>query len=177
MRSGGGKQKGAAYERKICAALSMWLSRGTRKDLFWRSAMSGGRATLAHAKGVALSTQGGDVSAIDPMGALFTERFCVEVKFYKDLDLTAFWQGTGKLAKFWVRAKADAAKYGKEPMLIAKQNMQPTLVITTMACFLQDDRWTTWRSQRFDVALGNFDMLLRVPYQAPALITRYRGRS
>lgn len=175
MRSGGSKQKGAGYERKVCQQLSRWLSGGRRKDLFWRSAMSGGRATLAHAKGIKLATQGGDVSAIDPLGAPLTETFCIEIKFYKDLDLAAFLQGKGKLAKFWKQAKVDAKKYGKEPMLIAKQNMQPPLVLVRIGCYIQQDGWTVWRSRKYDLAMGNFDALLKQRFGAPAVgIVRYR---
>ena len=46
MRKGGGKEKGSSFERLVCKRMSMWLSKGERDDLFWRSAMSGGRATV-----------------------------------------------------------------------------------------------------------------------------------
>jgi hypothetical protein len=175
MRAGGGKQKGAGYERKVCVALSKWLSRGKRQDLFWRSAMSGGRATLAHAKGVKLSTQGGDISAIDPLGAALTDRFCIEVKFYKDLSLHAFLLDYGKLSKFWAQAKRDASRYGKEPMLIARQNMYPTLVLVHAESALATRRFVRWRSS--EVALGLFDDMLKEPYSAPAVIKRYRSNA
>jgi hypothetical protein len=175
MKSGGGKAKGASFERKICVALSQWVSSKQRKDLFWRSAMSGGRATLGLRKGDKHLTQGGDVSAIDPLGALLTGRFCIEIKFYKDLDLAAFWLGRGTLYRFWERASEDAKKYGKEPMLIAKQNLYPTLVLVSGSCFLaRSERFVQWRSERMNVVVGQFDDLLKTPCKMPATIERWR---
>jgi hypothetical protein len=142
--------------------------------------MSGGRATVAHRKGVKLTTQGGDISAIDPLGAALTDRFCIEVKFYKDLDFQAFIVGKGKLQKFWEQAERDAKRNGKEPMLIAKQNMYPTLVLVRSRSALALrrtskgvywEKFVRWRSQY--VAIGLFDDMLKAPYVAPAA-ERYR---
>lgn len=177
MRKGGGKQKGAAFERHVCQQLSLWLSRGKRKDLLWRSAMSGGRATVSHRKGDILTSQGGDVSAIDPLGAILTDRFCIEIKFYKDLDLHAFWLGYGTLYAFWMRACTDAKRYGKEPMLIAKQNMYKTIVLVRpgVGVTAADESIILWRSERFGATLGDFEDMLRVPYKGPA-VERWRPR-
>ena len=54
-KPGYGKQKGGEYERTVCKKLSLWVSNGTRDDIFWRSAMSGGRATLQRKKGIIIS--------------------------------------------------------------------------------------------------------------------------
>jgi hypothetical protein len=186
MKPGGGKQKGAAFERQICQALSLWLSRDKRKDLFWRSAMSGGRATVAYKKGVKLSTQGGDISAIDPLGAVLTDAFCIEVKFYKDLDIQAFLLGRGKLTAFWKQVTRDASRYGKEPMLIARQNLYPTLVLvrhmSPLAWRCEGNRimrskFVRWVVIDRGIAVGLFDDMLKVPYIAPAVVKRYRPQS
>ena len=174
MRAGGGKAKGAGFERDICVALSGWLSRGKRKDLFWRSAMSGGRATLGMRKGEKHLSQGGDVSAIDPAGAPLTERFCIEIKFYKDLGFTGLWFGKGTLYQFWTKARDDARRYGKEPMLIAKQNMQETVVLLSVNSPLATGKWVCWRSG--EVAVGLFEDMLKVPYVVPAVIERWRPK-
>lgn len=179
MKRGGGKAKGAQFEREICQALSGWLTKGKRRDLFWRSAMSGGRATVAHRKGVKLTTQGGDISAIDPDGAVLTDRFCIELKFYKDLDFQAFLMGRGKLQRFWEQATRDAERYGKEPMLIAKQNQYPTLVLVRWGTISSAVFWARvwkWRSKDNDLAIGLFDDLMKQTYIAPAIV-RYRRRS
>lgn len=131
MRKGGGKQKGASFEREVCKELSLWVSRGQRKDIFWRSAMSGGRSTVALKGGDKLTAQAGDVSAIDPMGQEFIETFLVECKAYKDLNLKGLFKRLGHLHDFWIKLCEDCETYDKLPFLVARENNFPTLVLTT----------------------------------------------
>lgn len=128
MRKGGGKNKGSSFERQICVALSRWVSEGKQDDAFWRSAMSGGRSTVAFAKGKRLAAQAGDISSIHPVGAKLTETFVLECKFYASLDYTGLLTGKGNLAKFWDILRGEGKRYSKLPFLIAKQNRQPTTV-------------------------------------------------
>ena len=128
MRKGGGKSKGAAFERAICKELSLWLSRGKREDLLWRSAMSGGRSTVAARKGLTLKSQAGDISSIDKLSHSFIDTFYIECKFYRDLQLGSLIKGSGKLFSFWDIAKKEARLYKKLPILIAKQNNHPIIV-------------------------------------------------
>ena len=123
-----GKQKGASFERSVCRELSLWMSQGKNEDLYWRSAMSGGRATVAAAKGKFLSAQSGDISAVHILGMPLTNAFLVECKFYRDLNFTGLLTRRGKLAEFWLEARKQAIKYKKLPMLVAKQNNQPVIV-------------------------------------------------
>lgn len=140
-----GKQKGSAFEREICQALSLWLSAGRDKDLFWRSAMSGGRATVGFNRGDVLSRQAGDICAVHPDGHQLTDRFYLECKFYKDLDLRAFLVGRGKLASFWGETQTQARKYRKRPLLIAKQNNFPTMVLVRAGSTF-GGTWGAWSS-------------------------------
>ena len=80
MRKGGGKEKGSAYERAICKRLSLYVSKGKRDDLFWRSAMSGGRATLQAKKGKKAQAQAGDITSIAAEGNKLTSTFMIECK-------------------------------------------------------------------------------------------------
>ena len=129
-KPGRGKAKGGAFERKVCKALSLWVSGGDREDLFWRSAMSGGRATQKLKKGKKLLSQTGDISAIDPMGDHLVKAYYLECKNYKDLNLAGFlFQRGVLLQKFWDETIEYAFQYEKLPMLIAKQNQYPTLVL------------------------------------------------
>lgn len=131
MRRGGGKQKGAAFEREVCVMLSKWLSNGVQEDLFWRSAMSGGRATVAHKNtGKRHVNQVGDISAIGNLGFSLTNRFFIEVKTYKNLDFTSALNGKGKLIEFWKIAKHEARKFKLIPLLIVKQNRLPIILGT-----------------------------------------------
>lgn len=132
MKQGGGKQKGAEFERGVCKTLSLWISDGERDDLLWRSAMSGGRATVQVAKGVKNETQTGDITAIDPLAAPFIKTFMVECKHYKELGLlSGVLKTKGTLCDFWFKLKKDAIAHHKKPLLIAKQNLYPTMVIMT----------------------------------------------
>lgn len=129
MRSGGGKNKGSAYERKVCEKLSLWITHGKAKDCLWRSAMSGGRATVHHAKGSKVR-QVGDVVAVSPEGHAL-DAFFFECKHYKSLDIEAFLlTGKGRLAKFWSIITREAKKHERKPVLIARQNRTPDLVLT-----------------------------------------------
>ena len=132
MKSGAGsKAKGASFERQCCKRLSLWLSQGTRDDLLWRSSMSGGRATVQLAVGKVNLTQSGDVSAVGQGAYEFCERTFTEIKHYRALQMDrGFLCGTGNLVKFWRVARREAEKYGKRPLLVARQNLYPTLAIT-----------------------------------------------
>lgn len=130
MRPGGGKAKGASFERQICKDLSLWISRGEHPDVFWRSAMSGGRARVLMKEGLKASSQTGDLSSIKSMGEALTNAFIIECKFHRDLHLSNLITSKQEgLPKFWRQLCADCKTYGKKwPMLIAKQNRKPTLI-------------------------------------------------
>jgi hypothetical protein len=131
MRKGGGKQKGSAFEREISVDLSRWVSDGAMDDCFWRSSMSGGRSTIAAAKGKRLAAQAGDISCIHAVGQKFADKFFVECKFYADLNYLGILSGTGNLVKFWAEAKKQAAIYNKQPLLVAKQNRMHAMACLT----------------------------------------------
>ena len=133
MRKGGGKSKGSSFEREICRELSLWVSNGKQEDIFWRSSISGGRSTVAYAKGKRFAAQAGDISCVDPAGFAFTNRFYIECKFYKDLDYIGLITGKGHLIDFWEETKLQAKKYKKLPLLIAKQNRIPAMACLGLA--------------------------------------------
>lgn len=131
-KGGKGKRKGSGYERKVCWALSRFIDPDGEDTIFWRSAMSGGRATVQGRKGIKNTNQAGDITCIDEKGQGFTDTFVIECKFYKDLDLAScLLFGTGKLAKFWKKHRKLAKKHGREPIMIAKQNRLPAFVIVS----------------------------------------------
>lgn len=124
-----GKQKGASFERATCQRLSLWVSDFVREDVFWRSAMSGGRATVMRAAGKSNDAQSGDISATHALGYPLLELFSIECKFYADLNLALLAHSTrGPMSNFWEQTCRDADASHKLPMLIAKQNNVDTLV-------------------------------------------------
>jgi len=120
------KPKGNAFERKICVALSLWVTQGARKDTFWRSAMSGGRATV---RGLDVR-QAGDVCAVAPEGHEFCDQFYVECKHLKSLDFHCLLKGTGLLHKHWRDTAKRALKRQQEPLLVARQNGTPIILVS-----------------------------------------------
>lgn len=135
-KGGHGKRKGSAFERWCCKQLSLWVSNGKRHDIFWRSAMSGGRATVALKTGNLLRRQAGDISAVAPEGHVLTGKFFIECKHVRSLDLEGFFlKGTGRLAKFWKTACTEAEKHGLIPLIIARQNFTPDIVLTDWGVF------------------------------------------
>jgi len=130
MKTGGGKRKGSANERRLCRELSLLVSNGTRDDLLWRSAMSGGTATTARKRGNLKSSQVGDISSIDVDSHWLVNEWYIEAKHYADLNiLRSLLLNKGKLYRFWVRTVKDASYYNKKPMLLAKQDRLPELLI------------------------------------------------
>jgi hypothetical protein len=72
--------KGADFERDISRTLSLWWSHGERDDIFWRTSMSGGRATVRRKVGKATAYQAGDITATDPIGAPLIKATVIELK-------------------------------------------------------------------------------------------------
>jgi hypothetical protein len=128
MKQGGGKSKGSSFERKLCTILSKWVSEGKDDDLFWRSAISGGRATVAQRKGRNIKAAG-DICAVSPKGHELTDQYFIECKHYASLQLDRFILGTGRLAQFWAHAVQQAALHNRKPMMIARQNNFPILML------------------------------------------------
>lgn len=124
------KGKGSSFERKVCTTLSLWVTEGKQNDCFWRSSISGGRATVAHNKGKT-NRQAGDICSVSPEGHILTEKFFIECKHYRKLQIDKFiLLKEGTLAKFWVTCNNQAFNHKRWPMLIVKENGKPELVIT-----------------------------------------------
>jgi hypothetical protein len=147
-----GRGKGPKYERAMCQRLSLWVSRMRREDVFWRSATSGGRATLKSRKlrgtaplrvrdkrgkvlRIKFDAHCGDIVSTHAVGGLLTDLFVLECKHYADLDIESlFFKGKGCVPKFWEKVKdAEAHPNGKEPLMVMRQNNQPDVVCTTKA--------------------------------------------
>lgn len=73
-------KKGGAFEREIAKTLSRWWSNGESDAIFWRTANSGGRATVRGKVGKATKGQDGDLCATDPIGQVFIDHFYLELK-------------------------------------------------------------------------------------------------
>jgi hypothetical protein len=127
MRKGGGKAKGADFERAICEKFSLWVSGGKRKDLYWRSAMSGGRATVRRGD----VRQAGDICAVAAEGHYLTDTFYFELKHYKKITLDCLLWDKGELITLWKQTLVQAAKYNRVPVLLFRKNGWPVVWCTT----------------------------------------------
>lgn len=130
-------EKGARFERRTCVALSLWVTGNRRDDLFWRSAMSGGRATLASRAGRrSRVAQCGDISAIDAWGEPFIRRFLVECKCLADLKWDAVIYGReGALPEVWDKPLREALEHDKTPFCVLKQMRKPEVILSTQETF------------------------------------------
>ncbi len=130
MKAGRGKQKGNAFELQTCKQLSLWVSRGTRADLFARNVLSGGRFTAAKKAGQETSIPG-DLMANSPLAYEFLSVFSIECKHWKSLALESFlfdFKGTSTLAKVIAHCMEDCAHARTHWLLIARQNRKPTMI-------------------------------------------------
>ena len=127
MRSGGSKSKGNGFELVICKALSLWISKGERTDLFARNVTSGGAFTTAAAKGQKAG-HSGDVMPSEILGHEFLEKLMIECKFWKDLQLESALWGKGILAPVLTKTEQQAYVAKKHFLLVTKQNNRPTLI-------------------------------------------------
>ncbi len=80
MKKGGSKRKGGKFERDMGKALSLWWTDNVTDDVFYRTASSGGRATV-RAKGKKVTYgQYGDLQAVNPVGKPLMDLCVVECK-------------------------------------------------------------------------------------------------
>jgi len=106
--------------------------------VFWRSAMSGGRATVMRQAGKKASAIAGDVTATKRIGMGFASAFFVECKFVKNLRFDGLVTGlkTG-IMDYWTVAKREAKRHKKEPIIIAKQNNLPTIMVMSLEAVIK----------------------------------------
>lgn len=130
--------------------------------------MSGGRATVGARKGKDHSRHAGDISATSREGHALTDEWYVECKAYRVLQISsALIKNVGKLVKFWDVAVAEAERYGKKPMLIAKQNQTPVIVLVPISQDVTKAHLGTFLHMGCDVL--DFKLMLRQPFKGKAV--------
>jgi len=122
-----GKGKGSKFERDIAKYLTKWVSGKEKPYLYWRSPSSGGIGSFNNPDIT------GDIVALKGEAEFLTDMFSIEIKCgYPAFNFFKFFKKNSKsneLLKFWEQCKDDAIKGSKEPLLIYKQDRQPTIVI------------------------------------------------
>ena len=123
-------QKGAAFERKACKALSLWWTVGKRDDIFWRTQCSGGRFTTRKKAGLDTAGQQGDVAATDEEGLPFLGRYTVELKCgYPGANPLSIITGDER-SKFWEFVTQASKCKTKYWMIIHAPTLRPKMVYT-----------------------------------------------
>lgn len=128
-----GKAKGNQFERDICRKISLWWTQGKHDDWFWRTATSGGRATVRSKAGKDTHGHNGDITATHPQAMILTKLVTMELKcgYSKHLitDLVDRRAGSAQWLEFFKQA-IDAANNAKSPYwwLIVHQNRKETMV-------------------------------------------------
>lgn len=126
------KKKGNSNENALAKQLSLWITKGERKDVLMRSKTSGAIGTT---QGAGFSNQAGDIVAADAQGFVFVRYFLIEAKHYKtiNIELLTFSKDISKtkLYVWWTKLRDECKTHSKRPFLIAKQNRRNTLLFLT----------------------------------------------
>jgi len=141
--------------------------------------MSGGRSTVAAKKDKKLAAQAGDVSCVNSIGSSLTNRFLIEIKFYKELDFENLMFGTGKLLKFWKELYKNATFYKKIPMLIAKENRSKRIICTNKLGihFLKAKNYIALKIPPLDMNILLLDKFLENKYGTTRLLYYDYGKA
>jgi len=133
---GKGKGKGTAYEREICKLLSLWWSDNKHDDIFWRTAVSGARATIRRKGHKRTFGQDGDIQATDPIGQPLLDLTTIEIKRGYNVNTIADLFDNSKKAKEQVYEKflnqsIEQSNSSGTPywMLIVKRDRRKELVM------------------------------------------------
>lgn len=172
MKPGAGKRKGSAFERTVGGMLSMWLTDGASKTQLVRSVLSGGwsQREARHA---------GDLAANGPVGEKFRERYVVECKHHRHIELLHMWTRTaGDCLPGWWAKLREECKPGLLPMLVFRANGMPVMVAVSWqemrhAEFTRSpEAWTTAIFPEVDMMVSSFeDFIAHVP---PEFVLRVR---
>ena len=73
-------KKGGGFERTICKLLSLWWSDEEHDDIFWRTAGSGGRATVRRKQGLRTADSAADMMSSHESGKPLTKSCLFEMK-------------------------------------------------------------------------------------------------
>lgn len=119
-----GNAKGSAFEREMCRTFSLWYSKGTAEDYYWRTSGSGSRATNLHIHGKDLTKyQHGDMTFVRPEGRPLVTYFSFEFKSYAGIDFHGIFHGISpenSLLSFWAKCVRDAEESQRVPWLVTK---------------------------------------------------------
>lgn len=150
MKKGGGKNKGSAFERKVCKELSLWWTEGERDDVFWTTAGSGARRTVRGKCGVDTANSAGDICYLDEEGKPLIDLCVFELKcgYHSALSINKLLDSSAKseplLMIFWHKLQVERLSE-KNPrpfqFLIYKRDRRTPIIV------LSDESLTVLETQ------------------------------
>jgi len=118
------KEKGSSYERDMSRKISLYLSGGKRKDLFWRTALSGAFATIHKNSSIHVAGQSGDIAGQEGAYRWLTENVIYfEMKHWRYFNFVSLLYGGGDFEKSLMKAHKEAADENKVLVFVFKQNL------------------------------------------------------
>lgn len=137
MKKGSGSNKGSSFERELCKRFSLWVSKGKRDDLFWRTAGSGARATTRRKGNKTTENSSGDMMCLAQEGSWLLDCFTFEFKRgYNSWRVSDFLlKKECELFKIWEKIDAEAKAENKIPVLILKQDRRDSLLFSLPSFF------------------------------------------
>lgn len=126
MKAGGGKRKGSSFERFIAKDLSLWISKGIRNDIFWRTHSSGSLGTVGKRR-----LEYGDIMAIDDAGKPLTDNYNIECRHGKVLNFKdlIYHPKRSSLIQMIVEGRVNAENSQRQPLWILKEQSKEVMVM------------------------------------------------
>lgn len=132
--------KGGAFERLICKELSLWWSKGEKKDIFAKTRGSGSALKRGGSK-----WEGGDIGFLDPSGEPLIRAFNIECKTgyakkkklksgrvretnWCTLDIIDSNLKNPTIMAMWDQCEGDALLTSREPILIFRRFRRSTCI-------------------------------------------------
>lgn len=135
MKAGHGAHKGSQFERSFCSLLSQWYTREKLDDVFYRTAGSGGRATVRRKKGTTTAGGAGDIQALNPVGGPLMELLTFELKRgYNKVNIQDLIDRPDRMAQCpledWVRQAQDSAEgHSLYWMIVHKRDQREPILL------------------------------------------------
>jgi hypothetical protein len=129
--------KGQNFEREMAKKLSLWWSDGEDDSHFWRSSMSGGRATVRAKSGKSTSNSCGDLMAMTALGQTLLDITAFELKkgynSYSIQDLFDKPNMANGFGAFIEQAYRDSSLAGcRDWTVVHKRDRREPIFVTSM---------------------------------------------
>ena len=114
------KTKGSNYERDFAKRLSAWWTYGQLQDAFWRTSLSGGKATVSGS-----DVHVGDICALRPIGVPLENCVVFELKRGYNKSIILDWLllgSTSLIGQWWKKGFDQAAALNRKFILIVKHD-------------------------------------------------------